>query len=125
VLGGTIDEVTSCLINQLVADIIDKNFKSSEYDNFGAFKERTLTLDDKLKYAKLFETARNSGICSTQIMDDLNRMREILDFTYTNKPIPQDVVNKSQNTDDNSTTSKNTNMRDTKQDTATPYANWN
>ncbi len=125
VLGGTIDEVTSCLINQLVADIIDKNFKPSEYDNFGAFKERTLTLDDKLKYAKLFETARNSGICSTQLMDDLNRMREILDFTYTSKPVPQDVVNKSQTSDDNSTNSKNTNMRDTKQDTATPYANWN
>ena len=120
VLGGTIDEVTSCLINQLVADIIDKNFKPSEYDNFGAFKERTLTLDDKLKYAKLFETARNSGICSTQLMDDLNRMREILDFTYTSKPVPQDVVNKSPNTDNN-----NTNMRDTKKDTSTPYANWN
>lgn len=119
VLGGTIDEVTSCLINQLVADIIDKNFNPSEYDDFGAFKERTLTLDDKLKYAKLFETARNSGICSTQLMDDLNRMREILDFTYTDKPIPQDVVNKASNNDDN-----HTNMRDTKQDTKTPYANW-
>ncbi len=114
VLGGTIDEVTSCILNQLVADIIDKNFKPTEYNNFGAFKERTLTLDDKLKYAKLFETARNSGICSTQIMDDLNRMREILDFSYTDKPIPQDV-NES---------IKSTNARDIKQTTETPYANW-
>jgi hypothetical protein len=77
VLGSTIDEVGSCLINQLVADIIDKNFNKSEYDNYGMFKERTLTLDDKLKFAKLFESARNIGICSTQLMDDLNRMREI------------------------------------------------
>ncbi|MDQ5920259.1 MAG: hypothetical protein QG673_315 [Pseudomonadota bacterium] len=119
VLGGTIDEVTSCLINQLVADIIDKNFKPSEYENFGAFKERTLTLDDKLKYAKLFETARNSGICSTKLMDDLNRMREILDFTYTDKPIPQDVESS-----DSKNSGKNTNMRETKQDTETPYSNW-
>jgi len=115
-LGTIIDEVTQCLINQLVADIIDKNFKPSEYDNFGTFKERTLTLDDKLKYAKMFETARNSGICSTQLIEDLNRMREILGFTYTDKPIPQDIANNQSN---------NTNMRDTKNDTVTPYANWN
>lgn len=124
VLGSTIDEITSCLINQLVADIIEKNFNPSEYDNFGAFKERTLTLDDKLKYAKLCETARNSGICSTQLMDDLNRMREILDFTYTDKPIPQDIANKNQDAKNSNNSGKNTNMRETKQDTETPYANW-
>ncbi|MFN8770886.1 MAG: hypothetical protein ACK5WP_08495 [Neisseriaceae bacterium] len=121
VLGGIIDEVTSCLINQLVADIIDKNFNASEYDNYGMFKERTLTLDDKLKFAKLFETARNAGICSTQLMDDLNRMREVLDFSYTDKPIPQDAVNQVQN---NNSTDKNTNMREIKQYTETPYSHW-
>lgn len=121
VLSGKIDEVTNCLINQLVADIIEKNFKPSEYDNFGIFKERTLTLDDKLKFAKLFEMARNTGICSNQIMDDLNRMREILGFSYTNKPVPQDTINQAQNNDNGN---KNTNIRETKQDTSTPYANW-
>ncbi|MCE3267826.1 MAG: hypothetical protein K0R49_78 [Burkholderiales bacterium] len=122
VLGSTIDEVGGCLINQLVADIIDKNFNKSEYDNYGMFKERTLTLDDKLKFAKLFESARNTGICSTQLMDDLNRMREILDFSHTDKPVPQDVTESAQSGD---TGNKNTNMRNTRDDTSTPYSHWN
>jgi hypothetical protein len=47
-------------------------------------------------------------------------MREILDFSHTDKPIPQDTMNQAQNNAGN----KNTNMQETKQDTKTPYSNW-
>ncbi|MFN8771126.1 MAG: hypothetical protein ACK5WP_09720 [Neisseriaceae bacterium] len=69
-------------------------------------------------FCKLFEIAINSGICSTQIMDDLNRMRKVLDFSFTDKPLPQDAVNQN-----SSATNKNTNMSKTKQDNEMPYAN--
>jgi hypothetical protein len=112
----TAENVTNCLIHQFIKDIIESNFDKSEYKDFGYFKERSLTLDDKLKYVKLFESAINSGIGSPKLECDKEYMRDIINLPFTAEKIPQPEQ-----------ANQITNQRETKDIVEQPYAhddNW-
>lgn len=132
------DDLTNCLINTLVKKIIENNFfEGQDYEDFGFFKEKSLSIDDKLKLATLYETELRAGIVNNTVTHDLQKMRETLGEEVSNKilekvaKLNEEVVesqlskneneNHSQNGKPNS---RNVNHRETKDATETPYGHW-
>jgi hypothetical protein len=82
------EEVTDVIINQIMRDVIIKNFDESEHKNdFGRFQYKALSLEEQMKLAKIIEsigTPENPWI-SSQDLGDLNEVRSAMDFEKVSK----------------------------------------
>jgi len=115
------DDITSCVLNTYVKKLIENNFiYGKDYTDFGYFKEEALSLDEKLKYQKLFEGMINSGIGSNKNVYDIERMRNILGEDAPDEMIKELV---EQNKQILQQTSK-VNQRDTLDAVEKPFAHW-
>ena len=84
-LGGFRSIVIQALMEQYVKPMILTAYDEEDVEDFGYFKEKILSLDDKLKMAKLYETLISNQVVSAQMLDDCNTMREVLDFNQLNE----------------------------------------
>lgn len=78
------------LIQQLVRDIIEKNFLPSEYEDYGYFETMLLTQDERLKEIQIAKEAAAANFIRDGNNDELldcNVIREKLGFDYTEEKI--------------------------------------
>ena len=118
-------DITECLKKTLIKKIIDNNFiYGRDYTDYGYFKENTLSLDDKLKVVKIFESTENAGITSTCFEEDLSRMREMLGIDTTEK-IDAQIAKLNMDSFKAEIKKAKTNQRSTKDITEVPFAHHN
>lgn len=79
-LAGIRNTVMHGLVQDVVRPMLESKY-GVNLDSHGYFKEEILSLDDKLKIAKNYETLSGIGVISAQMIDDLNEMRESQNFS--------------------------------------------
>lgn len=116
------EDITQCLLNSLIKKIIENNFHyGKDFQDYGYFKENALSIDDKLKLSKLYETELACGIMDNTQQFDLAAMREVLGNKVSNEILDKITErNKSM-----LQSVQNVNHRVVKDDTETPYSHWN
>lgn len=78
--------VHNVLIKQYVKRIIEENFTEEEHEHdWGDFATGLTNIDEQLKQAQIFNAAIEGGYVNTRDINDLNRMREDLDFNIINE----------------------------------------
>lgn len=79
VMRARIERVCDNLIEQLVKDLINLNFTSYEHNfDYGEFDIQELSLDDRIKLAKLFETGYKTMLLNPEYIPDANLFRDYL-----------------------------------------------
>ena len=119
------DMLCENVINDYIKDNIELNF--GKQLDYGRFTRRVLGIDEKLKYAKLYETMNNTGLSSMDSIDDKNLMRETLGLDAedelefeANKLLRQQQEREEMEA---RISNVNTNQFETKAITNEPYAN--
>lgn len=89
ICDATNQPLESCLLNQYVKQIMAYNFPRSawEKDGVGSFSKKTLSRDEIEKEMDVFEKGINAGIIDQADLNDLNQMRETINFDPREKPI--------------------------------------
>jgi hypothetical protein len=92
ILDGMNAGAEQVLLNQWVRDILVLNYPRSawEKDGLGSFSKRELSQDEIEKVMNTFEKGINSGIIDQQDLNDLNKMRDSINFDEVDKPIERE-----------------------------------
>lgn len=82
ILTSMKNDIKHVIIHDIVKDLIQKNFSDSVHQwDWGCFGDKILSVDDQLKYVKIYESGKQTGIISSSHMSDLNSMRQNLGFS--------------------------------------------
>lgn len=93
-LGGIRNTIVHALMQQYIKPMMDASFDESELEDYGYFKENVMSLDDKLKMAKLYETLISNQVISAGMLQDENSMREVMDFSQLTEAELNEMVEK-------------------------------
>lgn len=89
ICDGILAGLEQVLIQQLVRELISYNFPESVWkkDGFGSFGKRSLTPDEVDKELSAIEKAVNIGAVDQNDLNDINKVREIINMEPKDKPI--------------------------------------
>jgi len=104
------DQLCHVMIEQLIKPALIKNF--GELDDYGSFEIKVLGIDEKLKYAKFYETLSNSGIINSENKEHIDHILDTLNQPLEGDPIDRDKL----------LGGSNTNQTETKVSTGEAYA---
>lgn len=114
ILDGANAGLEPILLKSWVKDILVLNFPREQWekDGLGSFSKRELTQDEIEKVMNMFEKGITSGIIDTADLNDLNQMRESINFTErdevieTPEEIAKNILDENEGGDDNDPTPK-------------------
>lgn len=93
ILDGMNAGAEQVLLQQWVHDILVLNFPRSawEKDGLGSFSKREMSQDEIEKVMNTFEKGIQNGIIDQQDLNDLNKMRDAINFEERDKVIEKDM----------------------------------
>lgn len=96
ILDGMNASAEQVILNQWVRDILVLNYPRSawEKDGLGSFSKREMSQDEIEKVMNTFEKGINTGIIDPNDLNDLNKMRDSINFDERNTPIqkPEETI---------------------------------
>ena len=105
------------LLEEYIRPMMEELFTPEEYDGYlGAFETAVISVDEQLKLAQTFEKAIQGGYVDPMDLNDMNHMREAIDFEKMDK-----VIQKFEQ-EVKPTGGKTMSNRDVHDATNTPYA---